>query len=149
MEQMDEKLCALAIFQQMKGKVSRILEPVAQKEGLTALQCSVLLQVAQGYTSVGAVSEQTLMGQANTSTLCKKLEQAGYLTRSRNPRDERMVTLEVTERGRETLERIDRQMKTYERMLDELPRQVKDDMFRGLAAMNLALDYLSEQTKGE
>lgn len=149
MEQTSEKLRLLEIFQQMKNKTNRLIDPVVQAEGLTPLQCCVLLQVAQGYTSVGAVSEQTQMGQANTSTLCKKLEQAGYLTRARNPEDERVVVLSLTRQGQETLARIGRRMKEYEVLLEGLPGQVKEDILRGLTAIDLALDYLSEQTKGE
>ena len=149
MEQTNGKLRSLEIFQHIKTKISRLVEPVMQAEGLTQLQCCVLLQVSQGYTSVGAVSERTQMGQANTSTLCKKLEQAGYLTRARSPEDERVVVLSLTEQGIETLTRIGKRLKEYEMMLEGLPGQTKDDILKGLAAIDWALDYLSEQTKGE
>lgn len=153
MEHKDENLShilgILTFFQRMKGKLDRLLEPLAQAEGLTALQMLVLLHVAKGVNTVGAISGQTRMGQANASTLCKKLEQAGYLCRSRSARDERVVVLTLTELGRESLGRIQARIARYEKMLEGLPEQVMEELVRGKRAADLALDYLSEQIKGE
>lgn len=149
MEQMDGRLQSLEVFQNIKTKIGRTVDPVVQAEGLTPLQCCVLLQIAQGYTSVGAASEQTQVGQANTSTLCKKLEQAGYLTRSRSPEDERVAVLSLTDRGQDALKRIGQRLQEYEKILCGLPDQTKEDIMKGLAAIDRALDYLSEQIKGE
>lgn len=148
MAQTAEIRSLMEIFQDMKHKAGRLMEPLTQAEGLTSLQCCVLLQVSQGDASVGSISERTGMGQANTSTLCKKLEQAGYLTRKRNPRDERMVMLALTEQGKQTLERTQQRLKEFEQMLESMPEQVMEDLLRGLAAVNLVLDHMNEQVKG-
>lgn len=55
--------------------------------------------------TISALSERAQMGQANTSTLCKKLERSGYLTRTRGEQDERIVTLALTGDGRQALDR--------------------------------------------
>ena len=149
MEQSSEKLHSLGVFQNLKMKISRLVDPVVQAEGLTQLQCCVLLQVAQGYSSVGAVSERAQVGQANTSTLCKKLEQSGYLTRSRAPEDERVAVLSLTEQGQAALCRIGQRLREYEKLLNALPPQTKEDIVKGLAGIDRALDYLTEQIKGE
>ena len=79
----DERISILAVFQTLKAKTARLVEPIVQAEGLTALQARVLLQLSYHDATVGDISEITCMGQANASSLCKKLEQEGYLTRSR------------------------------------------------------------------
>ena len=88
-----DRISLLTVFQTLKTKTARLLEPIVQAEGLTPLQASVLLQLVQKDAAVGDISEVTCMGQANASSLCKKLEQGGYLTRSRDRADGRVVTL--------------------------------------------------------
>lgn len=146
----ETNLSALAVFQQLKVKMGALIDPVVQAEGLTPLQACVLLMVARGDAgAVGELSEKLQCGQANTSTLCKKLEKSGYLTRARNPRDERMVTLTLTGQGQETLARIQARFRRYEQMLEQMDPQVREDLCRGVAAANRALDYLNSQIKGE
>ena len=109
----DDRICFLTVFQTLKTKTARLLEPIVQAEGLTPLQASVLLQLFRQNAAVGDISEATCMGQANASSLCKKLEQGGFLTRSRGESDGRVVTLSLTPKGRETEERIQRQLDHY------------------------------------
>lgn len=144
-----ETLCVLDVFQQIKIKMGRLLEPLAQEEGLTPLQGLVLLQVSRGETTVGDISQQAHMGRANASTLCKKMEQAGYLTRKRSQRDERVVILELTAQGAETLERMQKKLARFEVLLEQMPAQIKKNIIQGLNAANQALDYFTEQTKGD
>jgi DNA-binding MarR family transcriptional regulator len=133
----------LATYQQIKTKMKLLIEPVVQAEGLTAPQAFALHLVALDPSlTVGALSEELVMGQANTSTLCKKLEQGGYLIRSRSTRDERVVTLAITPKGRGALERLARGMADYERRLQAFSPSILEDMRRGMTAANQALDYL-------
>ena len=39
----DDRICFLTVFQTLKTKTARLLEPIVQAEGLTPLQASVLL----------------------------------------------------------------------------------------------------------
>ena len=101
-----ERISILAVFQTLKTKTARLLEPVVQAEGLTPLQARVLLQLCRRDAAVGDISEISGMGQANASSLCKKLEKEGFLTRRRSCPDRRVVTLSLTPRGREAMDRI-------------------------------------------
>ena len=144
-----DKLCALDIFQQFKAKMARLVDPLVQDEGLTPLQALVLLQVSRGETTVGDISQEAHIGRANASTLCKKMEQSGYLIRTRCPQDERVVTLALTVQGEETLKRLKEKMAQYERLLKQMPPQIREDIVRGLRAANQTLDYFNEQIKGD
>ncbi len=145
----EDRISILTVFQTLKTKTARLLEPIVQAEGLTPLQASVLLQLARRDAAVGDISEATCMGQANASSLCKKLEQSGYLTRSRGRPDGRVVTLSLTPKGRETAGRIQRRLDHYLELLNALPSGTKEELKRGLQAANQMLDYLFEQTKGD
>lgn len=143
------RISILTVFQTLKTKTARLLDPVVQAEGLTPLQASVLLQLSWQDAAVGDISEVTCMGQANASSLCKKLEQGGYLTRSRGASDGRVVTLSLTPRGRETVQRIQARLDRFLELLNELPPGTKEELERGFQAANQMLDYLFEKTKGD
>ena len=142
-------LSILTVFQTLKAKTARLLDPVVQAEGLTRLQAGVLVLLARQDVSLGDISELTCMGQANTSSLCKKLEQGGFLIRRRDQSDGRVVTLSLTGRGRETVERIQARLDGYMALLEALPQGTKEELMHGFQAANQMLDYLFEQTKGD
>ena len=140
-----DRISLLTVFQTLKTKTARLLEPIVQAEGLTPLQASVLLQLVQKDAAVGDISEVTCMGQANASSLCKKLEQGGYLTRSRGRADGRVVTLSLTPEGRAAAGRIQAKLE----LINALPAELRGDLMRGLQAATQMLDYLFDQTKGD
>ena len=145
----DSQISILTIFQTLKTKTARLLDPVVQAEGLTPLQACVLLQLSRKDAAVGGISEMTAMGQANASSLCKKLEKEGLLTRSRSAADGRVVTLSLTPRGRETAQRIQARLDHYLELLAALPDGTHEELRRGFQAANQMLDYLLDQTKGD
>ena len=144
-----DRISLLTVFQTLKTKTARLLEPIVQAEGLTPLQASVLLQLVQKDADVGDISEVTCMGQANASSLCKKLEQGGYLTRSRDRADGRVVTLSLTPEGRAAAGRIQAKLNQFLELINALPAELRGDLMRGLQAATQMLDYLFEQTKGD
>ena len=144
-----DRISLLTVFQTLKTKTARLLEPIVQAEGLTPLQASVLLQLVQKDAAVGDISEVTCMGQANASSLCKKLEQGGYLTRSRDRADGRVVTLSLTPEGRAAAGRIHAKLNQFLELINALPAELRGDLMRGLQAATQMLDYLFDQTKGD
>ena len=145
----DDRFSVLAIFQTLKAKTPRLLDPVVQSEGLTLLQACVLGHLYQQDAAVGDISGLAVIDQANASSLCKKLEQEGYLTRTRRALDRRVVILSLTPRGRETVERLQARLNHYLDLLNALPTDAKEELIRGFRAANQMLDYLFEQTKGD
>ena len=145
----DDRFSVLAIFQTLKAKTSRLLDPVVQSEGLTLLQACVLGHLYQQDAAVGDISGLAVIDQANASSLCKKLEQEGFLTRTRRASDRRVVILSLTPRGRETVERPQARLNHYLDLLNALPTDAKEELNRGFQAANQMLDYLFEQTKGD
>ena len=145
----EEQICVFEKFQTLKAKASRLLDPVVQSEGLTLLQACVLCHLYQQDAAVGDISGLAVIDQANASSLCKKLEQEGYLTRTRRASDRRVVILSLTPRGRETVERLQARLNHYLDLLNALPTDAKEELIRGFRAANQMLDYLFEQTKGD
>ncbi len=144
-----ERISILAVFQTLKTKTTRLLDPLVQAEGLTPVQVRVLLQLFCQDATVGDISEQTGMGQANTSSLCKKLEREGFLDRRRSCPDRRVVTLSLTPKGREAMVRIQRKLDHYLELVNARPQKEQAELIHGLRAVEQMLDYLFEQTKGD
>lgn len=145
----DERISILAVFQTLKAKTARLLDPVVQAEGLTPLQACVLFHLRRQDAAVGDISEVAVMGQANASALCKKLEREGYLTRTRRCPDRRVVTLSLTPRGREAAERLQQRLNRFLELVNALPEELRQDLLQGFQAADQILDYLFEQTKGD
>lgn len=145
----DERFSVLTMFQTLKSKTSRLLDPVVQSEGITTLQSCVLVHLYRQDAAVGDISDLAVIDQANASSLCKKMEQEGFLTRTRQESDRRVVILSLTPKGRTAAERIQAKLNHYLELLGALPNDAKAELVRGYLAANQMLDYLFEQTKGE
>ncbi|HOP10119.1 MAG TPA: MarR family winged helix-turn-helix transcriptional regulator [Oscillospiraceae bacterium] len=115
-----EMLSALKAFNE------NILEPYAQKQGLTFLQSRVLMGIKHGkITTVGGLAEHASLYQGNASTLCKRLEQQGFLRRERSSVDERVVNLILTEKGLTAAENIMNRMQYIDSFIEQ---NAKDDI---------------------
>lgn len=145
----DDQISILSIFQTLKVKTTRLVDPIVQEQGLTPLQARVLLQLSHRDATVGDISEISGMGQANASSLCKKLEKSGFLTRQRSCPDRRVVTLSLTPKGREAITRILGKLNRYVDLLNARPKEEREELIRGLRAIDQTLNYLNQQTKGD
>ncbi len=139
----------LLCFQELNSKMKRLVDPIIQEEGLSLMQLMVLLTLDRDSLSVCALNEQTMMGQANTSTLCKKMERSGLITRCRSSEDRRVVLLSLTEKGKETAAHVQEKVSRYMEVLEEIPDQTIEEMVCGIIAVKQILDHIHDQTKGD
>lgn len=145
----NEHVSILTMFQTLKAKTARLLDHVVQAEGLTPLQACVLYHLYQQDAAVGDISDLAVIGQANASSLCKKLEREGFLTRNRREPDRRVVILSLTPKGRMAAEGLQRRLGYFLELVSALPPGTKREMDRGYQVANEMLDYLFEKIKGE
>jgi DNA-binding MarR family transcriptional regulator len=98
--QLDRQVCfALAVAART---VISVYRPLLEPMGLTHPQYLVMLALwEQSPRSVKDISGELLLDSATLSPLLKRLESAGYLTRVRNPSDERQLQVELTREGRQ------------------------------------------------
>ena len=98
--QLDEFLC-FAVYSATHA-FTRVYQPLLKPFGLTYPQfiAMILLWQQDGQT-VSELGEQLYL-QSNTLTpMLKRLETLGYVSRSRDPADERQVRIRLTEAGRD------------------------------------------------
>jgi MarR family transcriptional regulator, organic hydroperoxide resistance regulator len=95
-----EDLLCFAVYSTAHA-FNRVYKPLLDELGLTYPQYLVMVSLwTRDDQTVGELGE-TLLLESNTLTpLLKRLETIGYLTRHRDPSDERQVRVQLTNAGR-------------------------------------------------
>jgi len=84
----------------------RAYKPILDELGLTYPQYIAIVALWEGEDQTVSQLGEKLFLESNTLTpLLKKLEAMGYLTRRRDPQDERQVRVNLTEAGRRLREK--------------------------------------------
>ena len=96
---LDSQLC-FPLYAAARQVVS-LYTPYLKELGLTYTQYIVFLVLWESDgIPVGELGRRLYLDNGTLTPLLKKLETAGYLTRARDSRDERVVTVTLTEEGR-------------------------------------------------
>ena len=86
--------------------VTGLYTPFLKPLGLTYTQYIVFLVLWEGDgISVGEICDKLMLDNGTLSPLLKKLQQAGYVEKSRSDEDDRIVIVTLTEEGRELQEK--------------------------------------------
>lgn len=134
----------------LEKTLGRIMDPVLERAQLTRAEFAVLTGVESGLVqTVGALGKATGMGQANVSSLCKRMEQKGLLTRTRSRQDERVVHLAATDEGLRRLAVTEEACGYFDGLLARVPAQDLEAIVRGIEALQRTLAYLSETMEKE
>ena len=82
----------------------RAYKPILDAAGLTYTQYIAMVGLSEADEQTVSELGKKLFLESNTLTpILKKLEQTGYISRSRDPADERQVRVSLTEAGRHLL----------------------------------------------
>ena len=95
---LDGQLCfpLYACARMVVNKYMPLLKPL----GITYTQYLVLLALWEsGSATVGDLCRRLYLDNGTMTPLLKKMEESGYIARSRSKQDERVVTITVTEAG--------------------------------------------------
>ena len=103
-QNLDDFLC-FAIYSANLA-VNRLNKPVLDELGLTYLQYVVLVALyEQDDQTVGGLGDKLFLDSSTLTPLLKRLETMEYVTRQRDPEDERQVRVRLTPQGRRLRER--------------------------------------------
>ncbi|MBC3787046.1 MarR family winged helix-turn-helix transcriptional regulator [Spirosoma utsteinense] len=85
----------------LSRQVTALYRPLLEKLDLTYPQYLVLLLLWEtDRVSVSDIGDRLLLDSGTLTPLLKRMEQKGLISRTRNPADERQVTIQLTESGR-------------------------------------------------
>ncbi|NLJ59128.1 MAG: MarR family transcriptional regulator [Tissierellia bacterium] len=123
--------------------------PVVEIHGLTTLQCRILLAVKEWEeTTVGNISKIIDASSSNVSNMCKKLELEGFVNRIRSIEDERIVLVQLTDKGKEILLQIQSDLKNiYRPILKNLTEKEFETIISGMKLINNLLEEFQEASK--
>lgn len=83
----------------------RAYKPILDAVGLTYTQYITMVALSeQSDQTVGALGEKLFLESNTLTPILKKLEQAGYVSRNRDPADERQVRVSLTAEGQRLIE---------------------------------------------
>lgn len=95
-------------FIRLRAAIDRLMLPIAQQYGLTPTQVTVLNLIRKvEHPTVSKLFRTLNFNQGNMSSLCKRLEEEGFITRTKCAEDERKSYLCLTEKALEVLSHID------------------------------------------
>lgn len=95
---LDDQLCFTLYATSMA--ISRTYKPMLDRLGITYPQYLVLHALwEQDAMTVGAIASRLALESSTVTPLIKRLEVAGFVTRERNPADERQVHVRLTKNG--------------------------------------------------
>src|SRR5436190_5438572 len=84
----------------------RAYKPILDAVGLTYTQYIAMVALSEGDDQTVSALGEKLFLESNTLTpILKKLEQSGYISRARDPADERQVRVSLTQAGRRLLDK--------------------------------------------
>ncbi len=101
---LDDQLC-FTLYAASMG-VGRAYKPLLDDLGITYPQYLVLHALwEQDGRTIGAIAERLALESSTITPLVKRLEAAGHVGRQRDPRDERLVRVTLSDSGRGLRER--------------------------------------------
>jgi DNA-binding MarR family transcriptional regulator len=82
--------------------INRLYKPMLDSLGVTYPQYLVLSTLWEGDgQTISAIADRLALEPSTITPLMKRLEAAGFVSRQRNPQDERQVQVFLTAKGRE------------------------------------------------
>lgn len=142
------------LAQQMRDSIRTAVQMTRLLEypgDLSTPQVSVLNTLSSEPVRIGDLAALGGVTQPGMSQLVSRLEGAGLVERTRSDEDARVTLVEITDEGRNALERVNRERNRVlgvhlERLSDEEVRRIRD----GLSPLSsLAQDVVRDLTAGE
>ena len=146
---MNAELIKEIIWDQTRALLSNtnaVLAQLCQAQGVFVLQSRIIAVVHEHETlTIGQISDLINVAKANVSTMCRKLENEGYLERKRDTYDERVVNVTLSKKGKDVAAYFDHEIQNLVKRADD---SLTDDdlmaMSRGLKKLNELLISMTQ-----
>jgi len=112
---------------------------------ITVQQCYALQALMEGPKSMSVLASDVAIHQSTLTRIVEKLEKQGFIRRMRNPDNQRMVLVELTEDGRHTYRQLyDGTLQTISKLLDQVPGKRQEDVIAAIETFLSIIDPESE-----
>jgi len=126
-----------------------VLCPVAKDYSITPLQLRILMEVnLRKNLSLNRLAKVMDMNNGNVSTICKKLEQQGYLTRERRADDERFITLKLSSEGTKIIQQMEQDIESkYCLMMEGVSEERLEKIAAGIRELKALIEEMNAQQR--
>ncbi len=131
-------------MQLVNVRLRHVMEIMAEQEGLSFFSFVILAHIrfAKSIT-MGELTRKLAGNQGNISTLCKKLEEGGWLEKKRLPQDERVVQISLTPAGTEKIQKMEEKMhQILIPIIESTDLETMEILIKGLDSAMKTLDEL-------
>lgn len=143
MEIVEFKNITWELLRSISDNMDKLFRPVGEQYGLTMMQVQILREIGQGHCTVGSLGKSMSVAGGNISAMCKRLEKEGFVRRSRDQEDERIVNVALTAKGQEAMEQIQRDLQSlYAELFDQENQEDLQNMIAGLKKFNQLIQKL-------
>lgn len=95
------------ILSEISSNIEKIMKSFLDMFGITVVQYKILSVIFERKcVTIGELSSCAVMDAGNMSSMCKKLEKNGYIIRSRNIKDERIVEVSLTDKSKDIVVKL-------------------------------------------
>jgi DNA-binding MarR family transcriptional regulator len=133
----DSALDTLKLFRIIFKSANRHFHEIEKAAGIGGASLWALAEIAESSSlTVSGLANAMSLHQSTTSNLLEKLEDGGYILRTRSAEDRRVVYLSLTDRGRDVLNRAP---PPYRGILPDALMKLKPDSLMQLNSLLLEL----------
>ncbi|HBN95827.1 MAG TPA: hypothetical protein DDZ66_05970 [Firmicutes bacterium] len=124
--------------------IDNTLRVIVDGFGVTMVQMRVLVELRHcQMCTIGDLAEAMRSAPGNASAMCKTLEKKGLVTRTRNPDDERIVLVTLTDQGRGLLQEIEKELTAkYDPLLAEYSSEDFEQILLGMGKLKEVITSL-------
>lgn len=132
------------LFHTLSQEIGGMFRIIIESFGITMVQMRIMIDLKHnGQRTVGDLSEAIGSAQGNTSSTCKTLEKKGLVTRTRNPEDERIVLIALTEKGKNQIQAINKEFGArFDPVLKAYSEQDYEQIITGLTKLQEVVSSL-------
>ena len=138
---MHEDEVVIRLLRNIMCNLSTIMNHYYEPYGITGVQCQVMMEIAEngGEIRTSELANRLQMGNSNLSAIIKRMECHDLLIRRRNPMDERIVMVSLSEKSRKCMAEMENDMHRHFHLLAALKQQEKDEIIRSLQMLDQAI----------
>ncbi len=127
----------------MQNSISKFLNPIAKQENLSKIQLMILLLMDRSESEkITSIAEKLELNQGNTSSICKKLEEEGYILKQKDLEDERIVHLKLTVKGKKVVQKVFDRLDDIGEKLEKVSSENLDTIILQLKEFSEILNYI-------
>lgn len=146
MDAVEFKNQLIDLMRDVSVNMGNVFLPIISKYDLTIVQTQILREIKDNKNhSIGSLAKIMNIQSGNTSSMCKQLEKKGFLQRNRDKSDERIVKLELTDKGLSTIDEIDNILK--EKYSSVLSNENSEDLLAIIAGLQNLKDLLMKMSE--